>query len=69
MPCKVRQLIADLTKAGFVNRGGKVSHRNFIHGSSGAGITLSGREGDDALHYQEQELKRAIARSRKEPIT
>jgi hypothetical protein len=31
MPRKVRQLIADLEKAGFVNRGGKGSHRNFIH--------------------------------------
>ena len=29
MPRKIRQLIADLEKAGFVNRGGKGSHRNF----------------------------------------
>ena len=31
MPRKIRQLITDLRKAGFVNRGGKRSHRNFIH--------------------------------------
>ncbi len=31
MPRKVRQLIADLEKAGFMNRGGKGSHWNFTH--------------------------------------
>ena len=59
MPRKIRQLIADLKKAGFVNRGGKGSHRNFIH-PCGVTITLSGNEGDDALHYKEKNVKRAI---------
>lgn len=31
MPPKVRDLIAELEKAGFVDRGGKGSHRNFVH--------------------------------------
>jgi len=31
MPRKIRQLIQDLEKAGFINRGGKGSHRNFLH--------------------------------------
>lgn len=31
MPRKIRDLIADLQSAGFVNRGGKGSHRNFVH--------------------------------------
>jgi predicted RNA binding protein YcfA (HicA-like mRNA interferase family) len=31
MPRKIRELIADLEKAGFINRGGKGSHRNFAH--------------------------------------
>ena len=31
MPPKVRDLIAELERAGFVNRGGKGSHRNFVH--------------------------------------
>jgi predicted RNA binding protein YcfA (HicA-like mRNA interferase family) len=31
MPRKIRQLIADLENAGFINRGGKGSHRNFLH--------------------------------------
>jgi predicted RNA binding protein YcfA (HicA-like mRNA interferase family) len=31
MPPKIRELIADLEKAGFADRGGKGSHRNFVH--------------------------------------
>jgi predicted RNA binding protein YcfA (HicA-like mRNA interferase family) len=31
VPPKVRELIANLDRAGFVNRGGKGSHRNFVH--------------------------------------
>jgi len=59
MPRKVRQLIADLERAGFVNRGGKGSHRNFTH-AKGVRVTLSGRPGDDAKHYQERDVKRAL---------
>ena len=59
MPRKVRQLIADLEKAGFVNRGGKGSHRNFTH-PKGVRVTLSGQAGDDAKHYQERDMRRAL---------
>jgi predicted RNA binding protein YcfA (HicA-like mRNA interferase family) len=59
MPRKIRQLIADLEKAGFVNRGGKGSHRNFTH-PKGKWVTVSGHTGDDAKHYQERELRRAL---------
>jgi predicted RNA binding protein YcfA (HicA-like mRNA interferase family) len=59
MPRKVRQLIADLQKAGFTNRGGKGSHRNFVH-PRGLRVTVSGSAGDDAKHYQEREVKRAL---------
>ena len=52
MPRKIRELIKDLEKAGFINRGGKGSHRNYIH-SSGVVLTISGKPGDDAKHYQE----------------
>jgi hypothetical protein len=31
MPPKLRELIAELERAGFVNRGGKGSHRSFVH--------------------------------------
>ena len=63
MPRKVRELIRDLEQAGFANRGGKGSHRNFEH-SHGVRVTLSGRLGDDAKPYQEREVKRAIEESR-----
>lgn len=60
MPLKVRQLINDLEKAGFVNRGGKGSHhRNFTH-PKGLRVTLSGHAGDDAKHYQERDVRRAL---------
>ena len=59
MPRKVRQLIADLEQAGFVNRGGKGGHRNFTH-PKGPRVTISGNPGDDAKHYQERDLRRAL---------
>jgi predicted RNA binding protein YcfA (HicA-like mRNA interferase family) len=59
MPRKIRQLIADLEKAGFVNRGGKGSHRNFTH-PKGRRVTVSGHVGGDAKHYQEREVRRAL---------
>ena len=52
MPPKVRALIAQRECAGFVNRGGKGSHRNFVHPNVAAPVTLSGARGDDAKHYQ-----------------
>ncbi|PYJ19614.1 MAG: hypothetical protein DME92_11900 [Verrucomicrobia bacterium] len=59
MPRKIRQLIAELEKHGFVDRGGKGSHRNFLH-PSGVRITLSGAPRDDAQTLSERDLKRAI---------
>lgn len=59
MPRKVRQLISDLEQAGFENRGGKGSHRHFMH-PKGVRVTISGQLGDDAKHYQERDVKRAI---------
>ena len=59
MPRRARQLIVALKKAGFVNRGGKGSHRNFTH-PCGVTITTLGKEGDDALYYQEKNLKQAL---------
>lgn len=62
MPRKIRQLMAELEKAGFVNRGGKGSHRNYKH-PKGPYLTLSGNPGDDAKHYQERQVKHKIAES------
>ena len=55
MARKIKQLIKDLEKAGFINRGGKGSHRNFIH-STVVSITVSGKLGDDAKRYQEKAM-------------
>jgi len=59
MPKKVGELIQKLKKAGFVNRGGKGSHRNFKH-FSGPKITISGNVGQDAKRYQERAVEKAI---------
>lgn len=59
MPRKIRQLIAELERAGFVARGGKGSHRNFVH-ARGLRLTLSGQPGNDARPYQERDVTRAI---------
>lgn len=64
MPKKIRTLIKELEKAGFVNRGGKGSHRNFMH-PSGIALTLSGKPGDDAKPYQEKLVKQKIEDSYK----
>jgi predicted RNA binding protein YcfA (HicA-like mRNA interferase family) len=62
MARKVRELMRDLERAGFVNRGGKGDHRNYKHPKGGR-VTLSGKEGDDAKPYQEREVQRAIEES------
>jgi len=62
MPRKIRQLIADLERAGFADRGGKGSHRNFEHPKGGR-VTVSGNPGHDAKPYQEKEVRRRIAAS------
>ncbi len=64
MPKKIRQLIADLRKAGFVNTGGKGSHRNFKH-PKGLRVTISGKLGDDAKPFQEKLVKKGIEESQK----
>ncbi len=61
MPRKIRELINDLKRAGFINRGGKGSHKNFLH-PSGIIITISGKPGDDAKHYQEKQLQEVITK-------
>ncbi|MEA1958594.1 MAG: type II toxin-antitoxin system HicA family toxin [Chloroflexota bacterium] len=65
MPRKIRELIQDLKKVGFVDRGGKGSHRNFKH-PRGINITISGNTGQDAKRYQERDVERAIREARNE---
>ena len=64
MPPKVRDLISDLEKSGFVSRGGKGSHRNFDHPHAGR-ITISGRLGDDAKPYQIREVRLKIQEAKR----
>lgn len=63
MPRKVRELISELEGNGFENRGGKGSHRNFVHPKVTRPVTISGNLGDDAKKYQERAVKRAIEES------
>jgi len=61
MPRKIRQLVSDLVKAGFASvPGGKGSHRKFRHARLAGSVILSGADGDDARHYQEKQVRRAI---------
>lgn len=59
MPPKLRDLIAELERNGFVNYGGKGSHRNFKH-PKGERLTISGGLGDDARKYQEKLVRESI---------
>ena len=66
MPRKIRQLVSDLTRAGFVLvPGGKGSHRKFRHSRIAGSVILSGGDGDDALHYQEKQVRNAIREAAK----
>jgi predicted RNA binding protein YcfA (HicA-like mRNA interferase family) len=64
MPRKIRELVRDLKEAGFSNRGGKGSHRNFVHPNVDRPVTLAGNSGDDAKAYQEKAVRRAIEESK-----
>lgn len=64
MPRKVRQLIADLERAGFVDRGGKGSPRNYVH-PNGPPVTISGKAGADAHPFQEKQVRQRIEEAQK----
>lgn len=64
MPPKIRVLVAELQQAGFVDRGGKGSHRNYVHPKVAKPITISGALGDDAKQYQVRAVKRALEESK-----
>ena len=65
LPRKLRELIADLKHAGFVQEPARGSHRKFRH-PKGVTAVLSGHgEGTDALPYQERQVRRLIEESRR----
>lgn len=63
MPKKIRELIKAHKKAGFENKGGKGSHRNFKH-EKGMVLTISGKLSDDAKPYQEKLVAKKIIESK-----
>lgn len=63
MPPKIRELISDLERAGFRNRGGRGSHRNYTHPNARRRVTLSGNLGSDATPYQVKDVQNAIQES------
>jgi predicted RNA binding protein YcfA (HicA-like mRNA interferase family) len=63
MPRKIRDLLKELRKAGFVIDRQKGSHRQFKHPAFTGVITLSGAEGDDAKPYQERQVAEVVAKS------
>ncbi len=65
MPRKIRELIKELEQAGFVNRGGKGSHRNFVHPKVTKPVVISGQLSDDVQRFQEKAVKAAIEDSKK----
>lgn len=65
MPPKIRELIAEVEQAGFVDRSGQGSHRNFVHPEASRPLTISGKPGDDAKHYQMRAVRAAIAEVKK----
>ncbi len=60
MPPKIRELIAELEAAGVSDRGGKGSHRNYVHPNRAKPVTISGKRGEDAKPYQERLVRSAI---------
>lgn len=57
---KNRDSKALLSKAGFGSRSGKGSHTVWSHPLLAYSITLSGKDGSDADHYQERDVRNAL---------
>jgi len=60
MPKKIRELKAELRKAGFRWRPGKGSHTVWEHPLADKPVVLSGADGRDAKRYQEEEAEEQI---------
>lgn len=62
MPRKIRELRADLRKAGYrlVKGAGKGSHTKWRHPLVPGSVIVAGNDGDDAHRYQEDDVCDAI---------
>lgn len=65
MPPKVRDLIAELERAGFANRGGKEATETLSTQMLKTPVTISGKLGDDAKHYQVRAVGLALEELKK----
>jgi hypothetical protein len=64
MPPKIRELKADLRRAGFTERPGKGSHTVWSHPLVYERIVLAGSDGDDAKTYQQRAVRVALVKLR-----
>jgi len=64
VPRTLRELKADLRRAGFAEAPGRGSHTGWRHPLLAEKLTLSGRDGDDAQPYQERQVRGIMARLR-----
>ncbi|MCG6940402.1 MAG: type II toxin-antitoxin system HicA family toxin [Thiohalocapsa sp.] len=62
MPQRIRDLLKSLEDAGFteISGAGKGSHRKLVHYKYPGAVTVSGKPGDDAMQYQEEQVAQAI---------
>jgi predicted RNA binding protein YcfA (HicA-like mRNA interferase family) len=66
LPRKIRELEAELRRAGFICAAARGSHRKWVH-ASGRMLVMSGSGGDDAKRYQEAQVAEAIDDIRTKP--
>jgi len=61
MPRKIRELKAELLRAGFSWLPAKGSHTRWSHPDApDVRLTLSGHDGDDAQPYEERDVRRVL---------
>ena len=60
MPRRIRELRADLHKAGFTLDRSRGSHTVWKHSLISNVVVLSGGDGEDAKPYQEKDVRKAL---------
>ena len=65
MPKKVRELRADMRRAGWSITRQRGSHETWYHPLITVPVVLAGKDGDDADGYQEREVRAAIRASKR----
>jgi predicted RNA binding protein YcfA (HicA-like mRNA interferase family) len=65
MPRKIRELVRDLKDAGWYQVPGS-RHAKFKHAKAKGSVILNRDEGDDAHHYEESQVRKAIEAAQQE---